>query len=245
VSVYLRSQRLNHERSCTQRPVRCTLCDPAHTLTPRQLAVHVRALWDDSQQREYAQLQVVKMLVKQSALADPVGTVAGPFSAAAAASATSPLADDAPVSSAALRLRDGGRQLSHAWAHNSGLNEMQTVQRDSSRLQPRPFTRSAPRPAAAAAAAFPDSGSGFTAAFAPIRALGSARADRAPPAAASFGYQLHDGDVCDCLDTDQRWQLSEVIGSTATHLLIRYGQRADREALRSMHLPRRACLTVH
>ena len=226
VSVCLRSQRLAHERTCAQRPVSCTLCDPAHTLTPRQLVSHVRAVWEDSLQRKYAQQQVVKLLVKQSALADPAGTVAGPFTAAAAASATSSIADDASVSPSAPRLRDGGRQLSHAWAHNSGLNEMQAVARDSSRLQPLRFARSAPQSAAAAAAASPDSGSGFAAAFAPIRALGQLRANRVPPAAVmpSFGYQLHDRDLCDCLDTDQGWRLSEVIGSDATHLLIHYGQ---------------------
>ena len=243
LSVYLRTQRLDHERSCTQRPVRCTLCDPAHTLTPRQLAVHVRAVWDGSQQREYAQQQVVKLLVERSSSAAPVGTAADPCSAAAAASANSSRDGDAPVSSAALRFRDGGHQLSHAWAHNSGLNEMQTVTRDSSRLQPRPFTRSAPRPPAAAAAASPASSSAAT--VAPVRFDGQLRANRAPTAVASFGYQLHDGDLCDCLDTDQNWKVSGVLGSNATHLLIHYGQRAVCEALRSMHLPRRACPTVH
>ena len=108
VSVYHRALRLDHECICTQQLVSCTLCDPAHTLTPRQLVVHVRALWDDSQQREYAQQQVVKLLVQQSSSSAPVDVVADSSPSAGAAPSSNVQAAAASVPPGDLRsFRDG------------------------------------------------------------------------------------------------------------------------------------------
>lgn len=83
--------------------------------------------------------------------------------------------------------------------------------------------------AAAAAPLAVGVGEGAPGAAAPVAAPttpanGQVPADRVPPAVPNFGYQLRRGDVCDCLDTEQKWRLSEVIGSDSTHLLIHYGQ---------------------
>jgi len=63
--VYLVSQRQAHERTCTQRPVRCGLCLPAsdHWLAPRHVSAHVAAVLADPQRRAPIQQQMAKMIL--------------------------------------------------------------------------------------------------------------------------------------------------------------------------------------
>lgn len=118
-------------------------------------------------------------------------------------------------------VKSWGLRTDDVSVHISQFGDSETVPRDRGRLWPS-GTKSAPvRVAAAAAAAFPASNS--AAAFAPVRSDGQAP-DRAPYAVADFGYQLREGDECDCWDTERKWRISEVIGSTVTHLLIHYSQ---------------------
>jgi len=53
------------------------------------------------------------------------------------------------------------------------------------------------------------------------------RAHAAQPAGVPlYGYQLHKGDVCDCMDVDGVWRIGEVMGqdSTGRYVLMHFGQ---------------------
>jgi len=73
------------------------------------------------------------------------------------------------------------------------------------------------------------SGEGGAASPVPSAAAGGAAGGAKPsvatvptPSVSNFGKTLQLGDVCDCLDTEQKWRLAEIVGRDHTHVMVHY-----------------------
>ena len=89
-----------------------------------------------------------------------------------------------------------------------------------------PVPVASPQPGQAAAAegapGGAPGGAPVAAAVQPAAAAGQAPPESIPPPVDNFGFQLRKGDVADCLDTEQKWRLIEVIATDPTHVLVHY-----------------------